>query len=314
MTKLIENTNYYKCWYDHSLLSSSTKQGYTSQFRKFDEFLLKKGFEGELDFDHFYYYKNGDSNPIDVKVIDQFVDYLVEHYVEAKGQSYNSVYSSISALTSFFGFLKEFDLIENNPLQGYPNPFYRRVIKDRALSKSECDRLLEAAYMMGTSSMQYYLLMLLLLTSGLRAKEICSLEIDQINFELNTIIVNKGQKTTAGTIPLKEHVAEAFKYYFSTQEWLDWNNKGNTTVFFEGSTPLSYGKLRRVIDRISTAAGFWKSITPHQFRHTTAQMLYKSGLELYSIKKILRHRLINTTLIYLGPVLTWDDIEKYIKQ
>lgn len=76
----------------------------------------------------------------------------------------------------------------------YKNKYYERNININYLSEVECKDILKIAILEEPFSKYYYLLFWTAITTGLRNNEICCLTFDQINFQNNMVIVNKGQK------------------------------------------------------------------------------------------------------------------------
>ena len=154
------------------------------------EFLLENGFEGNLDFDRFtYYVESNDFEPINKSFIDQFVQYLIS---SNPGLSNKTIYNKISSLKSFFNFLDRVNMISHNPMAHYTNKYYERNININFLTEVECKDLLKAL-LEEPFSKYYYLLIWTAITTGLRNNEICCLSFEQINFQNNMVIVNKGQ-------------------------------------------------------------------------------------------------------------------------
>lgn len=84
------------------------------------------------------------------------------------------------------------------------------------------------------------------------------------------------------------------------------------TQFIESTQPTDYlftGKdfdseysqrgVQWIIKRLAQKAGIKKDITTHTLRHTYATHLLEDGLDIVSIKNLLGHANIETTMIYL---------------
>lgn len=66
-------------------------------------------------------------------------------------------------------------------------------------------------------------------------------------------------------------------------------------------------RLGHDMRRVSKHAGI-KGITPHQFRHARAQELRRQGIQVQDAQKLLRHKNIQTTMIYFAAEDT--DLQK----
>ncbi|WP_377888876.1 tyrosine-type recombinase/integrase [Alkalihalobacillus sp. R86527] len=302
MENFMINSRYYKFWDSHTDVAKSTKKSYRASLRKFDAFLTKLHFEAPLDLDSFYIYNDGTHAPIDKEFVDSFIEYLHDQNL-----SNNAKYSTLSAIKSIFCFLEDYELIKNNPFRNYPNGFKEWKILDRGLSIKECNALLNSAKSLDSNSDKYLCLLTLLLFCGLRAREVCELEYSQIYFDVSSISIHNGQKTKAMGVPMNKAVVKLLKRYTSSHEWSEWSARGGKTIFYENNKPLTYVKLLKWIEDIVENSSVVRRITPHMFRHTFAQMLLKNGEDLITIKRMLRHKSVTTTLMYLGPLVEWNE-------
>lgn len=296
---LITNSQYYDTWYKHVRLKDSTKKNYTYALERFGDFLIWKGFSlrnGEtLNFDRFYYStKEDDYEPIDLQIFLDFVDYLKEN------KSIHVVESSITALKNYFGFLEFMELIEENPLARFSGSFYERPLKNRALSEKQSKTLLEASYQADPFFKQWFVLILLLLTCGLRATELCKLRKSQIMFPLNTIVIDKGQKTFASSVHMTEALSEYLAEYLRHPAYTNWlGSEEDKEVFFYKDKPLTPHKLNKIIKSLVSQTSINRNVTCHDLRATMAYLLYTNGVNTRAIQSQLRHKKLATTLLYL---------------
>lgn len=61
---------------------------------------------------------------------------------------------------------------------------------------------------------------------------------------------------------------------------------------------LKYSQLKSFFTNWCTAAGIFKNITFHSFRHTFATLQLELGTDIYTVSKLLGHRSLKTTEIY----------------
>lgn len=265
--------------------------------RRLEKFMIQKGFkEGEtLDFNKFYYIEEtGEYKEIDTEFIDSFIEAL-----KIEGATCHTLYSAIVALKSFFAFIETMGV--RNPLENYPNPYYIRKLRDRSLCLEHCNAMLKTAYRMDPFFRRYYVLILLMLVSGLRASEVCNLRKSQIIFDHNIIEVTRGQKNSENSVFITENLKDEIRRYLDHPYWYDWSNGNDREVFFNGNKPLKPGELNTIINIVATNAGIKRKVTAHDLRYTTASLLLESGVDIKTIQRQLRHRSIKTTIGYLPP-------------
>lgn len=138
----------------------------------------------------------------------------------------------------------------------------------------------------------------LLLDSGLRISELCNLEEDDILFDSGAtpmVRVRMGKGRKDRFVPFSDDCAIDLK------AWLAIRDVANPRVFEIGDEGVR-SLFRRIEGDLDNAF----SIHPHKFRHTAATMMIRAKMPLESVKRILGHTDIATTVKYLS--LSNDDI------
>lgn len=298
MKRLLLDSPYYANWKKHTHLKDSAIYAYSRQFMKFEQY-LSLDFEGELDFDKFYYDTESETyRPIDTECIDGYIQFLKKRFQASK----NTIFNNIVYLKHFFTLLHGLGMIKQNPMKNFPNPYYERRIIDRSLSIGECQRLFQAALKADPFVRKFYILILLMSTTALRNREIIQLTYEQIDFERKVILVNKGQKTSSEVVYMPDSLVVELERYLHHPAVEEWRNSGHSEVFFENNRPLTKAVLNRIIKNLCLEAGIQKTVTAHSFRHTTAYLMQSSGIDIIAIKRQLRHKQLSTTLRYVPPV------------
>ncbi|QGM30140.1 tyrosine-type recombinase/integrase [Bacillus sp. N3536] len=299
MKQILLDSNYYISWTKYTYLKDYSIRTYTVELKKFEKYLIKCGYQGDLDFDYFYFYEESNEYaPIDQDFIDNYLNYLRTDL----NASNHILYDNIVYLRNFFGLLKSLKIIKHNPVAHYKNKYYERKLVDRSLSIDECKQMLKVALKNDPFFRQDYTLLLLLMTTGLRNREIRNLCVDQISFERSIIYVDRGQRNSPNTVYMPSSIKNELQRYLSHPSYKEWAKEGNELVFFKNTKMLSYEKLSRTLKKISKEAGITKNITLHSFRHTTAYLMQTAGIDISIIKRQLRHSAISTTIKYLPPL------------
>ncbi|WP_058302040.1 tyrosine-type recombinase/integrase [Gorillibacterium timonense] len=267
-------SEYFEKWYHFVELKQDTKRHAMSHFKAFQNFLEKSDFEGELDFNQFYYSEyTGNSSPIDEEFIDNFIEYLQKE----TNYSLYSIYNIISYLKNFFRFLFDMEMIENNPMENYKNRFYHRPAVDKSLSIEECTNLLTEALKLDPFFRMYFTMIWVMLTCGLRNREIVMLKFDKINFDSNMIFIDEGQKTFASSVAIPPFLANELRRLINHAEHVRWRLHGNDQLFFFENRPLTKNKLSSIIHQLCKDAGIDRRVTPHDFRRTTGYLMQLNG-------------------------------------
>ncbi|HNU88558.1 MAG TPA: tyrosine-type recombinase/integrase, partial [Ferruginibacter sp.] len=83
-------------------------------------------------------------------------------------------------------------------------------------------------------------------------------------------------------------------WLFSGQRW------NNSKKFFSDFDPkFGQRSVQWAIKRATKLAGISKNVSVHSLRHTYATHLLEDGVNILSIKELLGHVYIKTTMIYL---------------
>jgi site-specific recombinase XerD len=129
---------------------------------------------------------------------------------------------------------------------------------------------------------------------GLRASEVLSLRVGDIDSSRMLLWVRHGKGNKDRGVPLSPALLQALRAH--------WQRLRPTTWLFPGRTPTgqrSLGALQRVIRRAVMAAGFTKKVSLHTLRHSYATHLLEAGVDLLTIQRLLGHRDLQTTARYV---------------
>ncbi|WP_219836113.1 site-specific integrase [Paenibacillus sp. R14(2021)] len=296
---ILMESEYIGYWEKYTNLKDKTKENYRTAYRRFGQYLEKAGLKGTLDFDKFVCdIERTHFDPIDNTFIDEFIEDLLNN-----GATKAILANTISALRHLFAFLKSMKLINKNPLLYYKNPYYNRSVLNKWLTNDEVEKLLNAALRMDPFIKQSYLLIFLLVNTGLRNQETRELQIDQIDFDRATLYVSRGQKTSSNSVRLSETLTEELAAYVKHPFNQARFKEGNTYLFIQsnGQRLTTKKDLNNWIESICEAAGVQR-VTSHWLRYTMAHLMLEQGIHPRIIQRQLRHELLETTLNYLGII------------
>ena len=152
------------------------------------------------------------------------------------------------------------------------------------LNYEECDRLVNAC-----RNFREKLVVWVLLDTGLRVREFCSLRADQIHWQENRFVVwGKGgwygRRGKRRMVPLTGRSKRLLEIHFSTNDCIGFSTR----------------TAQRAVSRVANRAIITKPVTPHVLRHSFAVNCVKKGVSTASLKKILGHDRLETTEIYLN--------------
>jgi len=144
------------------------------------------------------------------------------------------------------------------------------------------------------------LIVSLLLDTGLRAKELLSVTVSDVNLNNRSIIVRNTKNGEARVVFFTEKTAKLLSAY------LQRNNLKPEDKLFK----ITYHALYRKLKRIGKKLGI--DLRPHVLRHTFATNAIRKGVQLPIVQRLLGHKDIRTTQIYTH--LVNEDVEQIYKK
>ena len=138
----------------------------------------------------------------------------------------------------------------------------------------------------------------LLYATGLRVSELVRLELQQINFQGNYLMV-KGKGSKVRAVPFGKWARDKLWGYLNQERVGLLKGKISPFLFTNRSgKPLTRQGFWKIIRRYALAAGIEKRVTPHTLRHSFATHLLEGGADLRSVQSMFGHADISTTQIY----------------
>jgi tyrosine recombinase XerC len=203
----------------------------------------------------------------------------------------------VSALRSFFRYLKKSGYVSSNPFAAIDTPKKSKCAPS-VPQMEEISALLKAPDQSTPSGLRDRAILELLYASGLRVSELVSLNIADIKKnDPEYRIIGKGGKERlvfAGEIA---RVA-IFEYIESGRPKLG-VRQHNTALFINKSGGrLSARSVQRMLEKYVSKIATLKRVTPHSIRHSFATHLLNSGADLRSVQELLGHASLSTTQIY----------------
>lgn len=132
---------------------------------------------------------------------------------------------------------------------------------------------------------------------GLRSIEVAQLSLDDIDWHAGTITLRHTKGRRVDILPLPVVTGEAIARYLE----LERPKTSNRAIFVRNVAPRDVpigADLIRITIRQAYARAGLPYTRSHLLRHTMANRLLASGSSLKEVADVLRHRSLNTTMIY----------------
>jgi site-specific recombinase XerD len=210
-------------------------------------------------------------------------EYLVSLAVSAVSPSRSAFKHSVYGLRYYYRYV---DL----PDRAVRLPSLKKDAKlPTIFNKSELKQLFLAPTLL-----KHRVLLMLIYSAGLRSSELIHLKISDIDFERRSIHIRRSKYNKDRVIPLSEYIAVGLRKYIALERPHIWLFNGKTL-----GEPYSAKGISWVMREAVKTAGIAKDVTVHTLRHSYATHLIEDGLNIVTVKDLLGHSKIETTMIYL---------------
>lgn len=167
----------------------------------------------------------------------------------------------------------------------------------KALADEEIDRLLKSLDSASPSMRRSAAIVRCAVDLGLRSGEIAALSLDDIDWRVGTITLRNTKSRREQVLPLPEPTGRAIAAYLKHER----PKTAHRGVFVRRMAPrddlIGPDLVRKTIRQAYQRAGLAYTRS-HLLRHTIARRLLAGGSSLKEVADVLRHRSLNTTLIY----------------
>ncbi len=144
------------------------------------------------------------------------------------------------------------------------------------------------------SLLKQRIVLTLIYSAGLRGQEVINLKIPDIDFERKTIHIRQSKYKKDRIVPLAASMAVGLKKYLKAENPHIWLFNGK-----EADGRYSVRGLSWVMRENLKKTSIQKEVSLHSLRHSYATHLLEQGLNIVTLKDLLGHAEITTTMIYL---------------
>lgn len=173
----------------------------------------------------------------------------------------------------------------------------------RALSAADVARVLGSFGNSLRAPKRGYAIARLALDLGLRCIEIQRLQLDDIDWQRATITLKHTKSLRQDVLPLPASSGQALAAYLTDERPQSRDRSLFVRRLAPHDVPLTVHAIRRVIRDAFRRAGIDHG-RAHALRHTVACRLVNHGGSIKEVADVLRHRSLNTALIYAKCDLT----------
>ena len=204
-------------------------------------------------------------------------------HLTTSGVGVPTLNQAVSTLRFFFRVtLKRHDILEHTHFVREPRKL------PVVLSPEEVARLLDAA-----PGLKYKAALSVAYGAGLRASEVVSLKISDIDSERMVIRVEQGKGRKDRYVMLSPHLLQLLRAWWKAARPQGWLFPGRDRV-----QPMTTRQLNRACHAAAQMAEIDKNVSLHTLRHSFATHLLEQNIDVRVIQVLLGHAKLDTTALY----------------
>jgi len=211
-----------------------------------------------------------------------------------------TIQGRIRALKAFWSWLHREAHIDSNPLAGLPLPKVPKNMID-ILEKEQIIQLLRAIDRYTPLGARNYIILVLLIDTGLRISELTSIKMTDIDLTQGYVkVIGKGQKERI--VPFSTYTRKELMKYTKRYRLSLCGIDSSYLFSTKDGDNISVNCVQQAIRRLALKAGMQNvKCHPHIFRHTFATIFSAKGGSPEILKLIMGHESFQTTQKYLHP-------------
>lgn len=254
---------------------------------------------------------------VTTNVIRELISYLRNDYIKhknnhcvkdeykTKGVSVAYINSVLQHMRAFFNFLVDEEYTDTNPFTKIKQ--LKNTSEIESLSMEEMQLLLKQPNQRTYAGFRDYVMMFLLLDTGMRIGEAVNLKKEQIDFKSNLIHLKSADTKSRKTryVPFSQKSNKLLReLILETEEFIV--EYVFTTVY---GNVIDTGRFRQRLKKYGNDAGIHgKRVSPHTIRHTFAKYYLLNDGDVMTLQKILGHSSLEMVRRYVQ--MTDSDIHR----
>lgn len=202
----------------------------------------------------------------------------------------------LSALSTWFKYLKIEGQIQDNPMRKIRRPKYERELP-KFFSEEEMQALLRIPDTSSKFGLRNRAILELLYSCGLRLMELAGLRLSDIDQRKKLIrVIGKSNKQRL--IPIGSFALESLNEYLALRPSFVTEESSDKVFLTRNGKDFDSKQLLTILMRYIALIAREKGYSPHTIRHSFATHLLSHGADIMAIKEMLGHEYLSTTEKY----------------
>ena len=218
-----------------------------------------------------------------------------------QGLEKSTISRKMSALSHFFIFLLEENMIKRNPINELDLPKQIKKLP-KILSVDQVEKLIKSSREdQSINGIRLNTMIEILYATGIRVSELVEMKLSATYAEKNFLLV-QGKGNKERLVPISENTEVRIKDYLKIRNKFLNNDSESKWLFPSKQSSKGHITRQRFNQLLQTLCERVNlnhiKISPHKLRHAFATHLLANGVDLRSLQQMLGHADISTTQIY----------------
>ena len=218
-----------------------------------------------------------------------------------QGLEKSTISRKMSALSHFFIFLLEENIIKSNPIHELDLPKQIKKLP-KILSVDQVEKLIKSSREdQSVNGIRLNTMIEILYATGIRISELVEMKLSATYAEKNFLLV-QGKGNKERLVPISENTEDKIKDYLKIRKEFINNDTESKWLFPSKQSSKGHITRQRFNQLLQTLCERVNlnniRISPHKLRHAFATHLLANGVDLRSLQQMLGHADISTTQIY----------------
>lgn len=196
-----------------------------------------------------------------------------------------TINATLRALRSFFNYLEKEAFVVENPMTNVKLVRQKRTVI-QTFNREQIHAILRQPDRSTFTGLRDYTIMMFLLETGVRVKELCGIKLNDVNWNDGVVAIREVKGLKERTVPIQAKMKHQLSQYVQIR-----GNVDNEFLFVNiDDEPLQIRAVQSAIAKYGRKAGIENvRCSPHTFRHTFAKLSVQNGADVFSLQSVLGH-------------------------
>lgn len=249
-----------------------------------------------------------DFSSVDKQLVFEYIRVLRSGEI-TRGKISNSTYArNLSSLRSFYKYLCEKHIVDNNPFLQFKKVHVEKHLPD-VLTLDQIERVFDSFDLDNPLEVRNRCILETIYACGLRISECCNLRLDHVD-QSNLIITVIGKGNKERMVPFYPRLSELIDLYVKMYRNVYADEEFEYLFVSNRHGKISPRSVQLLLEDVKVKTGIPIDMHPHMLRHSFATHLLDNGADLRTVQELLGHENLSTTQLYTH--LTYDRLKKTV--